>query len=88
MADKMPKLTEGELQGIRLMADLFTVSGIAKHLEEVDATWPFAAKGLMEHVKKTNPKIALAESEFQKQIKDVRRIWLEEFKKDGSHKEK
>lgn len=83
----MPKLTKGEVQGIRLMADLFAVNDVAKHLEDVDTTGLFTAKGLIEHVKITCPKLALAESELQKQIKDVRRIWLEELTKDCSNKE-
>lgn len=85
---KISKLTKGEVQGIRLIADLFAVSDVARHLEEVDTTELFAAKGLMEHVKMKCPKLALAESELQKQIKDVRRVWLEELTKDCSNKEK
>ncbi|MEC4724531.1 hypothetical protein HWQ46_03085 [Shewanella sp. D64] len=75
------KLNKGERDGIRLIADLFVIEDLKKnvlaksvalapHLPELEIT-------LLNAV----PKVYAAQSELQKQIKEVRKYWLSEFER-------
>ncbi|PKG73166.1 hypothetical protein CXF86_19135 [Shewanella sp. GutCb] len=75
------KLNKGERDGIRLIADLFVIEDLKKnvlaksvalapHLPELETT-------LLNAV----PKVYEAQSELQKQIKEVRKYWLSEFER-------
>lgn len=70
----MAKLTKGQIDGIRLIADTFVVRDLMKN---VLAPNGIDIESLETHLKKKTPKLFAAEVELQKQIQDVRQYWLE-----------
>ncbi len=69
----MTELTQGEIAGIRLIADMFVVRELMKNVLAPNGV---DAKELEAHLIKKTPKLFLAEVELQKQIQDVRKYWL------------
>ncbi|HFQ5182516.1 TPA: hypothetical protein ACGUW2_004537 [Vibrio vulnificus] len=80
----MPKLTKGEVQGIRLIADLFVINDLMKNVFSQDEDMKSHVSGLKSSIAKACPKFELAEKELQKQIKDVRAVWLESLTKENN----
>lgn len=70
----MAKLTQGEKDGIRLIADVFVVRELMKNVLTPNG---IDIEGLEAHLKKRTPKLFSAEVELQQQIKDVRQYWFE-----------
>lgn len=77
----MAKLTKGEIAGVRLIADLFVVNELIKNVLSEHMTEE-QLQGLKKHLTKSVPKVYLAEAELQKQIQEVRNIWIEELTAD------
>ncbi|MGD8172169.1 hypothetical protein ACQEXU_10950 [Vibrio sp. TRT 21S02] len=75
----MAKLTKGEIQGIRLIADVFVLNDLLKNFFAKDEDMKDHVEGLNESVKKACPKFELAQQELQKQIKEVRKVWFQEL---------
>ncbi|WP_432772573.1 hypothetical protein [Vibrio parahaemolyticus] len=77
----MAKLTKGEVQGIRLIADVFVFNDLVNNVFAKDEELKSHADALKQHVNKSCPKFELAQKELQKQIKAVREVWLNELTK-------
>ncbi|HAS6672746.1 hypothetical protein JHT19_06195 [Vibrio parahaemolyticus] len=77
----MAKLTKGEIQGIRLVADVFVFNDLVNNVFAKDEDLKGHADGLKQHVNKSCPKLELAQKELQTQIKAVREVWLNEITK-------
>ncbi len=74
------KLNKGEIAGIRLLADLFVISDLKKNvLSKHEGMTPELLLKLTNDLKSQCPKVFAAEIELQKQIKEVRKIWLDNF---------
>ncbi len=68
------KLTQGEIDGIRLVADMLVVRDVIKNVlvpSGVDIN------ELEAHTSKEAPKLLLTEIELEKQLQDVRKYWIE-----------
>ena len=77
------KLNKGEIAGVRLLADLFVISDLKKNvLSKHECMTPELLVKLDNDLKSRCPKIFAAEIELQKQIKEVRQVWLEELTKE------
>ncbi|MGK4302786.1 hypothetical protein ACSMFS_02740 [Shewanella xiamenensis] len=72
------KLNQGEIAGIRLLADFFVVSGLIDVLAEDQRLHQHIPK-LKQQLNKSVPKVFAAEVELQKQIKEVREYWQHEL---------
>ena len=72
----MPKLEKGEIQGIRLIADLYVFNDLVENVFEKDERLKDHSKELKDHVKKACPKFELAQKELQHQLEEVRSEWV------------
>lgn len=77
----MAKLTKGEIQGIRLIADVFVLNDLMNNVLAKDEAFKDHMDGLKAHMNKACPKFQLAQDELQKQIQEVRKTWIEEIGK-------
>lgn len=75
----MAKLTKGQKDGIRLIADIFVIEDILKNVFSKDKTLSPHAKALREHLQSKIPLPFEAEQELKQQIKLVREEWLEQI---------
>lgn len=73
------KLNQGEIAGIRLLADLFVIRDLEKNVLAKNEHVKPHIKALEQRLKKTVPKVFAAEAELQKQIHLVRAQWLREW---------
>lgn len=77
----MPKLTKGQIEGIRLLADLFVLDDITdkvmKPMLTADQIANFKA-----HIKARCPEITEAGEELKRQIAESRQVWIEQLRKD------
>ncbi|EMF7386099.1 hypothetical protein V8073_005204 [Vibrio parahaemolyticus] len=80
----MAKLTKGEIQGIRLIADVFVLNDLLKNFFAKDADMKDHVEELSKSVKKACPKFELAQQELQNQIQEVRNVWISELEKKGN----
>jgi len=76
----MKKLTKGQIEGIRLVADYLVIGDItdkvmSKMMTEQELT------AFREHIKKSSPMPFAAGAELNLQIKEVRAEWVEEITK-------
>lgn len=76
------KLNKGEIAGIRLIADLFVIRELKAKVFAKDEHLKDHLEGLDSALARACPKTFAAGDELQKQIKDVRKVWLEELSKD------
>jgi hypothetical protein len=76
------KLTKGEVAGIRLIADLFVINDLIKNVFAKHDCMKGSLSELKAAAINSAPGIGLAEEELQKQIKEVRAIWLQELSKN------
>ncbi len=70
----MAKLTQGEISGIRLIADTFVVRDLMKNVLAPNGV---DIESLEIHLRHKTPKLFAAEVELQEQIQDVRKFWIE-----------
>lgn len=75
----MTKLTKAEKEGIRLIADVFVVNDLLKNFFGKHDDMKEHVGFLNESIKKSCPKFELAQQELQKQIQEVRKVWIEEL---------
>ncbi len=73
------KLNQGEIAGIRLLADLFVIRDLEKNVLGKNEHVKPHIKELEQRLKKSVPKVFAAEAELQKQISLVRAQWLREW---------
>ncbi|MFB2661808.1 hypothetical protein [Shewanella mangrovisoli] len=73
------KLNQGEVAGIRLIADLFVIRELEKNVLGKNEHIKPHIKELEQRLKKSVPKVFAAEAELQKQISLVRAQWLREL---------
>lgn len=75
-------LNQGEIDGIRLLADLFVIRDLQKNvLSRHDVVKPHISE-LESKLKNSVPKVFLAEMELQKQINEVRETWIKLLSKE------
>ncbi|KLI66938.1 hypothetical protein VVYB158_15305 [Vibrio vulnificus CladeA-yb158] len=75
----MAKLTKGEIQGIRLIADVYVLNDLMENVFGKEECFVGRMDGLRSHVNKACPKFQLAQEELQKQIQNVRKVWINEL---------
>lgn len=80
----MKKLTKGQIDGIRLIADLFVIDDMIKNVFNKDPALAKYSKEYREHLQKEVPTIFMAEAELKRQIELVRKEWLSHLKNDTS----
>ncbi|TVP15385.1 hypothetical protein [Shewanella sp. KCT] len=81
----MAKLNKGELEGIRLLADLFVIRDLQKNVLSKHAVIVPHLEELESNLKKAVPKVFAAEVEFKKQINQVRKYWLQKLTEGECH---
>jgi len=77
----MAKLTKGQIEGIRLLADLFVLDDLTKQVMSTMLT-PAQLEQFKQHMKAKCPEMTEAGEELKRQIIDARRVWREELEKD------
>lgn len=75
----MPK---GQIDGIRLIADLFVIDDIIKNVFSKDPKLAPYSEELRKYLQNKVPMPFKAQEELQRQIKLVRREWLERLLND------
>lgn len=80
----MKKLTKGQIEGIRLIADLFVIDDMIKNVFNKDPELAKHGKAYREHMQKEVPAIFMAEAELKRQIELVRKEWLKHLKNDSA----
>lgn len=83
----MVKLNKGQIDGIRLIADLFVIDDIIKNVFNKDPEFARYSEKLRKHLQNKVPMPFEAGEELQRQIKLVRREWLERLKNDPEWKD-
>ncbi len=78
----MTELTKSEMEGIRLVADIFVVEDLIKNVFAKEECTKAHVDGLRKAINKACPKFESAKAELQKQIDEVRKVWIEELMKD------
>lgn len=78
----MAKLTKCQIEGIRLIADLFVIEDITKQVMPTVLNAE-QLEQFKQHMRKGCPELYEAHEELKRQIVDVRRIWLEKLKEDN-----
>lgn len=78
----MTKLTKGQIEGIRLLADLFVLDDLTKQVmaKTLNAD---QLEQFKQHMKAKCPELTEAGKELKRQIVDARRVWKEELEKDN-----
>lgn len=79
----MKKLTKGQVEGIRLIADLFVIEDLLKNFFSKYKDFSPHTDDLRKHLQKEVPMPFKAQEELHRQIKLVRREWLERLKNDS-----
>lgn len=78
----MKRLTKGQIEGIRMVADYLVIGDITdKVMTPMMPEQELAA--FREHMKKSCPLPFAAGSELNRQIKEVRAVWLHEIAQRG-----
>ena len=80
----MKKLTKGQIEGIRLIADLFVIDDMIKNVFNKDPALAKYSKQYREHLQKEVPTIFMAEAELKRQIELVRKEWRNNLENDPS----
>lgn len=83
----MAKLTKGQIEGIRLIADLFVIDDIIKNVFNKDPKLAPYSEELRKHLQNKVLMPFKAQEELQRQIKIVRREWLERLLNDPEWQE-
>ena len=78
----MAKLSKGQIDGIRLIADLFVIEDIIKNVLNKDPQIAPYSEKLRNHLQSKVPAPFEAEKELHRQIKLVRREWMARLLKD------
>ncbi|AWX98695.1 hypothetical protein A8139_00820 [Marinomonas primoryensis] len=73
------KLTKGQIEGIRLVADIFMIRDLDKNVMKNDKNLAKHSEDLMKHLEKEVPILFVAEAELKKQYGEVRKYWLEKL---------
>ena len=78
----MKKLTKGQIEGIRMVADFLVIGDITdKALAPMMPEQELAA--FREHMKNSCPLPFAAGAELNRQIKEVREVWVHEIAQRG-----
>ncbi|WP_299001760.1 hypothetical protein [uncultured Shewanella sp.] len=80
------RLTQGEKDGIRLIADMFVLDKLHKGIWEKDAELSSHTKGLRRQMMKECPRVFTAHQELQAQIQEIYQEWLDWLKQEGQEK--
>lgn len=77
------KLNQGEVAGIRLIADLFVLRELKMNVLAKNMHFKIHLNELEEHLKTCAPKVFAAEEELQKQINLVKDYWIAQLGADN-----
>lgn len=78
----MAKLTKGQIEGIRLLADALVIEYIAKNVFAKNPALAPHTESFRSYMRANVPEPFAAQAELEHQIKLVRSIWLEQLKND------
>lgn len=81
---RIRKLTQGEIKGIRLLADVFVIRDLQRNVLAKSEPFKPYLEGLESNLKERIPDVFTAEKEFKKQLDEVRQYWLDELTKSES----
>ncbi|ANS86947.1 hypothetical protein VSVS12_03238 [Vibrio scophthalmi] len=71
------KLSQGEISGIRLVADALVVRGLMRDVLSQYSNHPNLPQDFESRLRMTAPKLFEAEMALQNQINEVRKVWIE-----------